>query len=136
MQIILVSDRLSRTRSLTLSLPHLAAAGGAILFLVLALAGGLSYLTLRHAAEFNLPLLQPLVMAAQEQQAEQSQTFLRQNLNVMAVKLGEMQAQLMRLDALGERLMSMSGLKPSEFHFNEIPGRGGPLPSSQPTKNL
>ena len=48
-----------------------------------------------------LSVLVALVMAAQEQQAQKSETFLRQNLNAMAVKLGEMQAQLMRLDALG-----------------------------------
>ena len=34
---------------------------------------------------------------------------LQQNLNAMAVKLGEMQAQLTRLDALGERLSSIAG---------------------------
>ena len=40
---------------------------------------------------------------------------MQQNLNAMAVKLGEMQAQLTRLDALGERLSSLAGIRPQEF---------------------
>jgi len=54
----------------------------------------------------------------------------------MAVKLGDMQAQLMRLDALGERLSALSGIKPQEFRFNEQPGRGGALPAGTPAQNL
>ena len=85
----------------------------------------ISYLGVRHAAELKLPLLQSLVLSAQEAESERTQAFLQQNLNAMAVKLGEMQAQLMRLDALGERLSAVAGIRPSEFRFGEIPGRGG-----------
>ena len=35
----------------------------------------------------------------------------------------------MRLDALGERLSTLAGLKPGEFRFNEAPGRGGAVSS-------
>lgn len=48
----------------------------------------------------------------------------------MAVKLGVMQAQLMRLDALGERIQGLAGVKPEAFNFRELPGRGGPEHSS------
>jgi murein DD-endopeptidase MepM/ murein hydrolase activator NlpD len=47
-----------------------------------------------------------------------------------------MQAQLMRLDALGERLSALAGFKPSEFRFSEVPGRGGALSTSVPPQNL
>jgi murein DD-endopeptidase MepM/ murein hydrolase activator NlpD len=39
-----------------------------------------------------------------------------------------MQAQLMRLDALGERVQGLAGVKPEEFNFKEKPGRGGAAP--------
>ncbi len=136
MHIILVSDRLTKTRSVTLTARHLTGAAVALIALVLALSSGLLYITIRHAAEIKLPLLESLVMAAQEQRARQTETFLRQNLNAMAVKLGEMQAQLMRLDALGERLVALSGLKASEFRFNEVPGRGGAMPAGSPARNM
>jgi murein DD-endopeptidase MepM/ murein hydrolase activator NlpD len=136
MHIILVSGRLTKARSVTLTARHLVGAGLALVLLVLALSSGMLYITIRHAAEIKLPLLESLVMAAQEQRARQTETFLRQNLNAMAVKLGEMQAQLMRLDALGERLVALSGLKSSEFRFNEVPGRGGAIPAGNPPRNL
>ncbi len=46
--------------------------------------------------------------------------------DALAEKLGEMQAELMRLDALGERLVEMGGLNPEEFDFSATPPRGGP----------
>ena len=54
----------------------------------------------------------------------------------MAVKLGEMQAQMMRLDALGERVQGLAGVKPEEFNFKELPARGGPEISSAPSNEL
>ncbi len=115
---------------------HLIFGGMAVAFLVFALAGTLSYLTLRHAAQVKLPLLQSLMLSAQEQQARKSEDFLRENLDAMAIKLGQMQAQLMRLDALGERVSTLAGLKPQEFRFQEVPGRGGAIPESNPPQTL
>ncbi|QIK38371.1 peptidoglycan DD-metalloendopeptidase family protein [Caldichromatium japonicum] len=44
----------------------------------------------------------------------------------LAAQIGEMQAELMRINALGERLARMSGLDPQEFDFGNPPPRGGP----------
>ena len=136
MHIILVSRRLTKTKSLTLSTPHLVGVGFAMAMTVLLLAAGLFYVTLRHAAQLKLPYLETVVLSAQAQESQRNEAFLRENLNAMAVKLGEMQAQLMRLDALGERLAALAGFKPSEFRFSETPGRGGAISSSLPAKNL
>ncbi len=48
------------------------------------------------------------------------------NLNALALRLGQMQARVMRLDALGQRLTEMAGLDDGEFNFNNPPGEGGP----------
>jgi len=134
--IILVSNRLTRARSVTLSTAHLFASALVLGVAVLALAGAMSYVSVRHAAEIKLPVLNSLVLSAQEEQARKSDNFLRENLNAMAVKLGQMQAQLMRLDALGERLSALAGIKPQEFRFNEVPGRGGAVSTSVPPHTL
>jgi murein DD-endopeptidase MepM/ murein hydrolase activator NlpD len=135
MHIILVSSKLGGAKSTTLTSRHLVA--GLVLtgVLVFSLTLGLFWVTVRHANEFKFPFLESLVKSAQEAQRRQTEEFLRENLNAMAVKLGEMQAQLMRLDALGERLSALAGLKPGEFRFNEAPGRGGAV-SSVPPKDL
>jgi len=133
-QIILVSDGMAKARSLNLTLRHFA--GGALLGLSLlcAATAGLYWLTLRYASEIRAPALQRLVLAAQEAEAERGRAFVQQNLNAMAVKLGEMQAQLTRLDALGDRLSSTAGIR--EFRFAEAPGLGGATPTMMPPQNL
>lgn len=132
MHIIVVSSRLAKARSLTLTTRHLVAGGVLMALLVFGLTLGLFWVTVRHATETKLPLLDSMVSSAQEQQRKKTEEFLRENLNAMAVKLGEMQAQLMRLDALGERLAALAGLKPQEFRFNEPPARGGAVSSIPP----
>jgi len=136
MQVIVVSDRTAKTRSLELSVRHLVFGGAALAASVVTLALLLFYFGVRHAAEVRLPALQSLVRSAQLEQSRRTEDFLRQNLNAMAVKLGEMQAQLMRLDALGERLSSAAGIRPGDFRFGEAPARGGALPGSAMARDL
>ncbi len=135
MNIILVSRKLAKARTLTLTLPHLIFGTAATLLVLLFLAFGLQYSMLRHAATLNSPLLTTLVLSAQQEQNEKTQSYLRDSLNAMASKLGEMQAQMLRLDTLGERLARTAGFKPQDFMFGEAPGRGGAV-STLPTYDL
>jgi murein DD-endopeptidase MepM/ murein hydrolase activator NlpD len=50
----------------------------------------------------------------------------QRDLDALAVKLGEMQAQSTRLNALGERLTQAGKLDDGEFNFDEAPPVGGP----------
>lgn len=51
---------------------------------------------------------------------------LQQNLDALALRLGQMNAHVVRLDALGARLTQMAGLKDGEFDFTSAPSLGGP----------
>ena len=119
-----------------MSLGHLMGTAFLALLLVLGATAALYWLTLRYAAEVRLPVLQELVAAAQRAEAERERVFVQQNLNSMAMKLGEMQAQLTRLDALGERLSALAGIRPQEFRIGEAPGLGGAAPTQLPPQNL
>ena len=136
MQVILISDRLAKARSLTLSMRHVLASAVVGLALIAGLTGMTYWISLRFAVDLKIPLVHELVLAAQHKQAEQSREFVQQNLNAMAVRIGEMQAQLTRLDALGERLSTLAGMKPGEFRFSETPGLGGAQSTSMPAQNL
>ena len=136
MQIILISDRLARARSVHRSLAHLVGSAFFALVVLFVATFTLYWLTLRYAAEVKLPALQRLVAAAQEAEAERERVFLKQNLNSMAIKMGEMQAQLTRMDALGERLSALAGIKPQEFRAAQAPGLGGAAPAQLPQQNL
>ncbi|GAA4023435.1 M23 family metallopeptidase [Actimicrobium antarcticum] len=128
MQIIFVHPRFNKARSVTLTLKHWLLAGLVALIALSAGAALLSWLILRHASEINVPMVQTLLKANGQDDAKKNDRYLRENLSAMAIKLGEMQAQLMRLDALGERVQGLSGVKPEEFNFKELPGRGGAEP--------
>jgi murein DD-endopeptidase MepM/ murein hydrolase activator NlpD len=119
-----------------MSLRHLVGTGLFALVLLLGATATLYWLTLRYAAEVRLPVLQQMVAAAQEAEAERERVFLQQNLNSMAMKLGEMQAHLTRMDALGERLSALAGIRPQEFKVADAPGVGGAAPTQLPPQNL
>jgi murein DD-endopeptidase MepM/ murein hydrolase activator NlpD len=133
--IILVSEKLPKARTITLGWPHLVGATVLMLTLVLTLAGALNYGILRFAAELNIPYVKDMLVSIHQRQQEKNQSYLQDNLNAMAVRLGQMQAQLLRLDTLGERLAKLAGFKPQDLMFNEAPGRGGAI-SSVPSQNL
>ena len=136
MHIILVSNRLATAKSISLDTRHLLLGVALLAAAVVGLSSSMFYVVFRHAAEIKLPLVQQLLLSAQEQQTQNAKAFMRENLNAMAVRLGQMQAQLVRLDALGERLSVLAGVKPQEFRMSELPGRGGALPTSVPVQDL
>jgi murein DD-endopeptidase MepM/ murein hydrolase activator NlpD len=129
MQIILLHPRFN-ARTVTLTHWHLFAVALAFTLAVFAFAALLYYLTFRHAADLRIPLVRDIVATATQDDTSKKDKYVKENLAAMATKLGEMQAQLMRLDALGERVQGLAGVKPQEFNFREMPGRGGAEPSS------
>lgn len=127
MHIILVSDRLATTKTVSLTPKVILSLGAGFMVLVLLAAMAFSWLTVH----FRLPLVQDLVLAAQRQENQKTQEFMRENLNVMAGRLGEMQAQLLHLDSMGERLSVLAGMKPADkgqlLPVAKGGGQGGPL---------
>jgi murein DD-endopeptidase MepM/ murein hydrolase activator NlpD len=51
---------------------------------------------------------------------------LQQNLDALALRMGQMNAHVVRLDALGSRLTQLAGFSDGEFDFTTPPPRGGP----------
>ena len=49
-------------------------------------------------------------------------------IDALALRIGQMQSRLLRLDALGERLVEMGKLDEGEFSFDVSPAMGGPEP--------
>src|SRR5258706_1245502 len=135
MNIILVSNKLAQARSFTLSTPQMVFLGLLMCLVIVSLAVLLNYFSLRYAVTNQSPYLQSLLEAVQAEQTRKTQSYLRESLNTMAARLGEMQAKLLRLDTLGERLTKLAGIKPQEFMFDQIPARGGAI-SSIPAQEL
>ncbi len=62
----------------------------------------------------------------QKKELNQARAVAENQLNALAVRLGRMQAQVMRVEALGQRLTEVTSLDKSEFNFDQLPARGGP----------
>ncbi|MFH1494066.1 MAG: M23 family metallopeptidase [Pseudomonadota bacterium] len=109
MNIIFVSNSLARSKSITLGRFQAIALilGWAVLPVIIAL--GLYY----------------SMLSGNPMQPEKKTAHLQENLNTMAARLGQLQAQVLRLDAVGGRLAKHFGLPEQEFDFRRQPGQGG-----------
>jgi murein DD-endopeptidase MepM/ murein hydrolase activator NlpD len=62
----------------------------------------------------------------QWQELESAKQASQQQINALTARLGMLQAHIRRLDAAGERILSISGIDQKEFNFNQSPAIGGP----------
>lgn len=125
---ILINQKRGRTYSVTFGLWAKA---------LLALCGvglpcGVAALLVLNFSQVSRFLAQPettwtdplsAALEARDQQAK---------VNALAMRVAELQAKLMRLDALGERISSNAQLDLKEFDFSHSPGRGGPVSEHPP----
>jgi len=65
------------------------------------------------------------VLAQQKAQIAALKQQLQLRVNAMAMRLGEVNAHVIRLDALGKRLTEMADIDSREFNFDRDPPRGG-----------
>jgi len=54
----------------------------------------------------------------------------RTDLDALTLRIGQLQGQMLRLNALGERLVSQGDLDKAEFDFDSVPAVGGPEDNS------
>ena len=65
-------------------------------------------------------------LKAQRQDLAAARSGAEQNTRALARRMAELNAQMMRLDAAGERMVKVADLDPREFNFNRPPAIGGP----------
>ena len=123
MQVILLHPRFTRAKSITLGGRHIALMAAIFLGAVLMTTALLYLLTFRYAASIPIPFIQQQLLSDNAGGTQDKDKYLKENLAAMAIKLGQMQAQLLRLDALGERVQGLAGVKPRPG--TERPGRAG-----------
>ncbi|MGH6608720.1 MAG: M23 family metallopeptidase [Burkholderiaceae bacterium] len=131
MQIIVVDKRLARALTLSVTRLHALIALLMLSIGVLLLSGTFSFLAVRAASAFRIPILSDIISFVSRDELERNDQLVRDNVVALARKLGEVQAQLVRLDAMGERVSKAAGIRPEEFRFTSSPGRGGAAETSQ-----
>lgn len=100
----------------------------ALAFLLLGLIPGTALYAGYHLGTHGGPAQGSLAekLASEQDSIAEVKRTTEKNLNALALRLGEMQAQVARLDAVGQRLTQMAGLVGGEFDFNKPPAQGGP----------
>lgn len=129
MNIILLRDFCKRTGSFEICLPRVAAFAGLTLVGIAVLALWVGFeLGTRDALQQQeqtanaemYELLRAERRAIADAKAEQ-----RAHLDAMALKIAELQTHMIRLDAVGERLVTLGKLDTDEFDFISPPPTGG-----------
>ena len=132
MNIILVSGASVRARTITLAWPHWVGGSFALLGLLVLFTLLFNYFALKWTAAAQYPWISAIALAEQREEAQRTQERIQGRLNAMAIRLGELQARMMRLDGIGERLATIAGLKPHELSTLQsrvVPGVGGATPA-------
>ncbi|MDX1403169.1 MAG: M23 family metallopeptidase [Woeseiaceae bacterium] len=130
MNVVIFGKGFGRPRQVNLSGRQAALYGSliALFFVSLAFAGGYFYsaingsgVSFNEVASINEELaLQREAIARARQQNEDT-------LDALAIRIGQMNARVIRLDALGRRLTEMADLEEGEFTFDAVPAIGGPV---------
>ena len=119
MNVIFLSKREGKARQLDLARPLTLTALSALVFAFLGSAFAIGVQLGRGNHE-------RVVLAEQKKQIEDLKQQLQLRVDAMAMRLGEMNAHVIRLDALGKRLTEMADIDSREFNFDRDPPRGGP----------
>ncbi|MGK0247747.1 MAG: murein DD-endopeptidase MepM/ murein hydrolase activator NlpD [Oleispira sp.] len=93
--------------------------------------GATGYLLAAHLADKGL--LDPVAAKAwgkdlddQRQELQEIRQHADQELDGLTLRLAQLQAKLLRIDALGERLIDITKINGDEFDFSSVPAVGGP----------
>jgi murein DD-endopeptidase MepM/ murein hydrolase activator NlpD len=141
MQILITHGSLARTRVLHFNRWQLASALAVLLLVLTALSGTVYHFVFLKAAREGWPVVSQIMKLVVRDEFAQRDRFMRHNLDAMAQKVGEMQAKLIKLEAMSERVSGLAGVKPEELQQIKPAvataaggGKGGPfVPASSPS---
>ncbi len=125
MHLIITDAWLAQSRPVHLSGLKLSVAflAGALALLLASL--GLYHMVFLKGAREGWPVIGSLVPLVVKDESVARERYLRENLDAMAKRLGEMQARVVQLEVLGERVAGLAGVPATEI--KTAAGRGGML---------
>lgn len=130
MHLIITDAWLAKSRAIHLSGTKLLLAGLSLSFALMLVAAGLYHWVFLKGAREGWPIIGAAVKLVVKDEFALRDRFMRENLDVMAKRLGEMQAKLLQLESLGERVSGLAGINPADIKVK--PGQGGALVSGRP----
>lgn len=118
MQVMFISSRWSEPKNYELSKRFILIIGILTFTLSALIALALYGLTLKYSANIPIPFLREAFLNVAVNEQKNQDQFIRENIHLMATQLGEIKAKMIQLEALGNRVSGLAGLK-KEFNFNK-----------------
>lgn len=115
MQILITHGSLARTRVLHFRRWQLAVGALATALLLMLMSGAVYHYFFLQAAREGWPVVSQLVRWVVRDDLAQRERYMRENLDAMARKVGEMQARLVTLQVMGERVSGLAGVKAQDL---------------------
>ena len=125
MHLIITDARLARSHAIHLSGTRLLLAGLAVSLCLMLVAATLYHWLIVKGAREGWPVMGSLAQFVVKDESVERDRFLRANLDAMARRVGEMQARVTQLESLGDRVLGMAGMAPTDSRRAD--GRGGAL---------
>jgi murein DD-endopeptidase MepM/ murein hydrolase activator NlpD len=129
MNVVIFGKGFGKPRQLSLSGGFALAAAGlvAVSLCCAAFAGGYWY-SAHNGSGMSLHQVESVAneLAAQREAITATRQQTEDTLDALAIRIGQMNARIIRLDALGRRLTEMADLEAGEFDFDSEPALGGP----------
>lgn len=110
MHLIITDAWAARSRALHLSGVQLLLAGLGLSVSLMLTALGLYHWVFLEGARQGWPVVGPMVRLLIKDEMATQNAIMRDNLDAMAKRLGQMQARLVQLESLGERVAGMAGV--------------------------
>ena len=110
MQIMITHGSMVRTRVLRFSRLQVGFALVVLVALLVLFSGLVYHFVFLKAVREGWPIVSSLVRPIVQDELHQRERFMRDNLDAMAQKVGEMQARLVKLEVIGERVSGMTGV--------------------------
>ncbi len=129
MQIMITHGSMARTRVLHYNRWQLGLALAGLVLLLVLLSGSVYHFVFLKAVREGWPLVSQLVRPIVQDEMTLRERFLRDNLDAMAQRVGEMQARLIRLESMGDRVSGLAGVNAGELKpagRAASGGQGGP----------
>ena len=123
MQVIITDARFARSRTIYLAGPRLLQMMLAMSLCMMLVAVGLYHWVFLQGARQWWPVVGDVVRMVARDEFTERDRFMRANLGAMARRVGDMQARMVQLDSLGERVLGLADLAPDDMHRAD--GRGG-----------
>lgn len=138
MQILITSGSTARTRVLNFNHAQLAMAFTALVVGLMLVSGLVYHFVFLTAAREGWPVVSQLVKLVVRDEFAQRDRFMRENLDAMASRVGDLQGRMVKLEAMGERVTGLAGVKVDDLKaLQRDPkpgGSGGPyVPLDHPT---